>query len=407
MQHVTAGVRQGILLIAVAWLAPIGSTLFAPVLPHMIKHFSYVPHAEVLVPIALVTPALFVALLAPFAGILADRLGRRRVLLGALTIYAVAGIAPFWLDNLYLIILSRCIVGIAEAGVMTASTALICDYFHGERRSHWLSIQFGSASLVATACFVLAGILGGYDWRMPFVVYGATAVFIPLVLMCIFEPNATSPSKEPTRPSTAAAGLLGRRFLGCLALTFLCGLLFYVIPVHISLVLNERGFGDARVLGIASAVGSLGVVTGAAVFRVQSRRSVGALLTVAMLAQAVGYAILYTQHTLYAGVAGMFINNLGCGMSLPLVLSFTMSRSVDDHRGRASGMWTSVFFIGQFFCPVSVAAISSASGGIVGAMAVFAGITAVAGVGFLAGLGSGRFFREPAVVNGERVVSVH
>lgn len=344
MQHLTAGARQGLLLVAVACLAPIGSTLFAPVLPHMIDHFSTVPRAGLLAPVALVTPALFVALLAPVAGIITDRAGRRRVLAIVLAIYATAGLAPFWIDNLYGIIFTRAIVGIAEAGIMTASTALICDYFTGERRAHWLSVQFGSTSVVAAACFGLAGFLGGYNWRAPFLLYGATALFIPLVLSVIFEPHRGDARIPEAEESPKRFWNL--RFIVCLGLTLVCGMLFYVTPVHISLVLSERGFTDAAMLGLASAIGSLGVVARATLFRLLSRRSIGALLAGAMAAQAVGYAVLYTQPSLAGGIAGMFVNNLGCGISLPLVLAFTLCNIPEDYRGRASGTWTSMFFIG-------------------------------------------------------------
>lgn len=404
MQHLTAGARHGLLLVAVAWLAPIGSTLFAPVLPHMIDHFSAVPHAGLLAPVALVTPALFVALLAPVAGLMADRIGRLRVLVVALSIYAVAGLAPFWLDNLYAIILTRAIVGVAEAGVMTASTALICDYFTGERRAHWLSVQFGSASLVATICFGLAGFLGGYDWRAPFLVYGATALFIPLVLVLLFEPARVV--VEARREEESPGGLFTARFIGCLALTLVCGALFYVTPVHISLVLSERGFSDPAMLGLASAIGSLGVVVGATLFRLQSRRPIGVLLAIAMVAQAAGYAVLYTQPSLAGGIAGMFVNNIGCGISLPLVLAFTMNRLPEGYRGRASGVWTSMFFIGQFVCPLCVGAASNLAGGMVAAMGVFCGFTVVAVLLLLAGLGFGRGLREPATT-GTPVVTMH
>lgn len=404
MQQLTAGARQGLLLIAVAWLAPIGSTLFAPVLPHMIAHFSAVPNAGLLAPIALVTPALFVALLAPVAGVMTDRIGRRRVLAVALLLYAIAGVAPYWIDNLYAIIFTRAIVGVAEAGVMTASTALICDYFTGERRAHWLSVQFGSTSVVAAICFGLAGLLGGYDWRAPFLIYGATALFIPLVLSVIFEPtrgDAGTPRREESLKT-----LWSPRFIICLGLTLVCGMLFYVTPVHISLVLSERGFTDPAMLGLASAIGSLGVVAGATLFRLLSRRSIGALLSCAMMAQAVGYAVLYTQPSLAGGIAGMFVNNVGCGITLPLVLAFTLSNIPEDYRGRATGIWTSMFFIGQFVSPLGVGAASSLTGGMVAAMAVFCAFTVLAALLLLLGLGFGRTLREPATT-GTPVVATH
>jgi hypothetical protein len=44
-----------------------------------------------------------IGLLAPFAGRLVDRLGRLRILTGALVVYAVFGTAPLWLPSLPLI----------------------------------------------------------------------------------------------------------------------------------------------------------------------------------------------------------------------------------------------------------------------------------------------------------------
>jgi MFS family permease len=406
MHNLTVRTRHGVLLVATAWLAPIGSTLFAPVLPHMIGHFSTTPNAALLAPLALVTPALFVALFAPIAGLLSDRFGRRRVLLWALALYATAGVAPFWIDNLYAIILTRAVVGVAEAGVMTASTALICDYFSGARRAHWLSVQFGSAALVATVCFVVAGILGDYSWRAPFLVYGATALFIPLILMIIFEPARSGSLDKTVTQVAKLRDLFSVRFVGSLAATLLCGALFYVTPVHISLVLNERGFSDPSMLGLASAVGSIGVMAGAAFFRFQARRSVGALLAFSMMAQAIGFVLLYTQATLVGGVVGMFVNNLGCGVSLPLVLAFTMSKLPDNYRGRVSGLWTSMFFIGQFICPLIVAALAALGGGMVAAMAIFAGLTALLGVLIFVGLASDGPLREP-ITTGVPIVPMH
>lgn len=96
------------------------------------------------------------------------------------------------------------------------------------------------------------------------------------------------------------------------------------------------------------------------------------------------------------GTIGMFINNIGCGISLPLVLAFTMSNLPSDYRGRASGIWTSMFFIGQFVCPIGVNAVAAASGGMVAAMAAFAGFTLLAALVFMTGLIFGHSFKEPA-----------
>ena len=106
------------LLMAGACLPILGAVLIAPVLPQMQDHFADVPGADVLVPMALTVPALSLALLAPFAGVLVDRLGRKRLLVVSTVLYAILGTAPLWLDSLGAIVASRALVGVAEAAIM-------------------------------------------------------------------------------------------------------------------------------------------------------------------------------------------------------------------------------------------------------------------------------------------------
>src|SRR3954468_23509851 len=86
-----AGPAQLALLLAGSCLAVLGAVLIAPVLPKMQDHFAGVAGAGVLVPSVLTVPALLVALTAPFAGLVIDAIDRKRLLIVALLVYAVAG----------------------------------------------------------------------------------------------------------------------------------------------------------------------------------------------------------------------------------------------------------------------------------------------------------------------------
>lgn len=145
------------LLMAGSCLPILGAVLIAPVLPKMQDHCAAVPGAKALVPLALTVPALALAVLAPFAGVIVDRLGRKRLLVVATLLYAVFGTAPLWLDPLGAIIASRALVGVAEAAIMTCCTTLIGDYYSGQRRVKYLALQTMCASASATAFFVLGG----------------------------------------------------------------------------------------------------------------------------------------------------------------------------------------------------------------------------------------------------------
>lgn len=65
----------------------------------MQEHFEGVAGSEALVPLVLTVPALSLALLAPFAGVVVDRLGRKRLLIVATVLYALFGTVPLWVDS--------------------------------------------------------------------------------------------------------------------------------------------------------------------------------------------------------------------------------------------------------------------------------------------------------------------
>ena len=85
------------LLLAATCLSVLGAVLIAPVLPQMTDAFAGVPGVDVLVPIVLTVPALVIGLTAPFAGLVADAVDRKRLLLVALPAYAIVGTAPLYL----------------------------------------------------------------------------------------------------------------------------------------------------------------------------------------------------------------------------------------------------------------------------------------------------------------------
>src|SRR5450755_3368985 len=116
------GFLQGIMLLLPMTMSVMGISVLTPVVPLLLAQFKDKPYHEYLVIGGILTmPAIWVLLFSPVAGWLADRMGRRLLLVIAMVVYAFVGFAPALLDNVYLIIASRVAVGICEAIVMTVS----------------------------------------------------------------------------------------------------------------------------------------------------------------------------------------------------------------------------------------------------------------------------------------------
>lgn len=352
-----AGLPQSFILLLGSCLPVLGAVLLAPVLPRMQAHFTEAPGAVALVPIVLTLPALMIALLAPFAGVVTDKFGRRPLLLACMVVYTLCGVLPIWLDSLYAIIATRAGLGVAEAGIMTVCTTLIGDYYSGIRRQRLLALQTVFASTSAVIFIALGGVLGQEGWRTPFVLYGVGFIFIPLILVFIWEPRHAGTAQ-------AGAPLCGGRFpwrqiSPLYGLAVMAGASLMIVPVQAGYLLNSIGVNAPSQIGMTMGANQLGVVVGAMSFRLLGRIPFQHLLLAALAVAGAGLLTMGAAQSHSHVLVGVAVNGLGVGLMIPVLLTWIMSLVDFDMRGRAAGGFTAAFFGGEFLSPLMVLAITA------------------------------------------------
>ncbi|WP_330301889.1 MULTISPECIES: MFS transporter [unclassified Streptomyces] len=371
------------LLMTGSCLPILGAVLIAPVLPKMQDHFASVPGAKALVPLALTVPALALALLAPFAGVIVDRLGRKRLLIVATLLYAVFGTAPLWLDSLGAIIASRALVGVTEAAIMTCCTTLIADYYSGHRRVKYLALQTMCASASATVFFVLGGAAGSAGWRVPFWVYAVSLVLAPLMATALTNPAPRAVAEQNPTEAPGQHPFPWRPLAGICALTFFGAMVFYTVPVEMSYLLDDLGVKNSGVIGLATAIASAATVGGAITFA-RLKRSPDPMLPAVLAICAVGFGMMFLAGNAPLLVIGAVVNCVGTGLLLPALLTSAMSRLAFEDRGRGTGLWMAAFFGGEFVCPLVLLAGESAVGTLAGAVGVLGLVAALVAAGLWA-----------------------
>jgi MFS family permease len=168
------------------------------------------------------------ALLSPFAGFLADRIGRSRVIVGSLLVWSVTTLVTAHARTYGELLATRALMGLSEACYIPAALALISDYHGRETRS--LATGIHMAGIMVGAGL---GGLGGWlaerhTWNYPFSIFGWIGVFYSIVLLFwLRDPAvpATEPGEVPNERSgapprfwTAVRNLLSEpAFLVCLA----------------------------------------------------------------------------------------------------------------------------------------------------------------------------------------------
>jgi MFS family permease len=387
-----ASATQGWTLASANWLAAIATAVLSPVLPKIAQYFHGDPHVAVLVSLLATMPALFVALGAWPAGFLADRFGTRRVLLFGVGIYGFIGCSPIILHSLAGIVATRAGVGMTEAIIMTCSTALVADYFHGSDRERWLAVQTGGGGIVAVIMIALGGVLGESSWRLPFAMYGIAFVLFPLCVFKTWEP--AKHKGEYTQHPKAEASLASLSkpadadkdkpynwtpLILISLVTLFASTAFYLLIIQLSFVLTERGVTASGTIGLGCAVAVLFGTVGAVVFKLL-RLSVAGKLTISFTLFAVGFFIVAISRGFLATEIGASINQIGAGMVLPTLITWALSELTIEVRARGTGIWQTAMFLGQFLSPLIVLALKNLSGSLSNAVLIYAVACSIAAV---------------------------
>lgn len=349
-----AGTAQALLLLFGSCLPVLGAVLIAPVLPRMQAHFAETPGAAVLVPVALTLPALVIAFLAPLAGLLADRVGRRPLLLASMLLYSLCGVLPLWLDSLGPIVASRAGIGLAEAGIMTCCTTLMGDYFDGQRRERLFALQMVATSLSAALFMGLGGALGESGWRTPFALYAAGLLCLPLMAALLWEPQVRH--AEPLRADTVRFPWVALAPL--YLLTLLAGVSLFIVPVQAGYLLQLLHVDAPQQVGMTMGANQLGVLAGALAFRLLAALPARRLLALGFATAGLGGALMALADSHALVVLAVLVNGLGVGLLLPTLITQVMLQVGFHQRGRATGGFTASIFAGEFLSPLLVLAIT-------------------------------------------------
>ncbi|WP_062396129.1 MFS transporter [Methanogenium cariaci] len=137
------------LLILASMMTMMGASAVAPPsLPGISAAFSEYPESMVTMIVTL--PSLAIVLSGWCIGLICDRVGKTRLLIISLALFALFGSSGAYLSSLEMILLGRAFLGVAIAGIMTTTTALISTYYTGRERARVIGYQ--SAGMGMGAC---------------------------------------------------------------------------------------------------------------------------------------------------------------------------------------------------------------------------------------------------------------
>lgn len=320
-------------------------------IPEIQRHFDALPHAELLSKLTLTIPAFTIALLAPLAGKIIDRAGRKLLLLFSLFLYAVAGVSGFFLENIYAILVGRAMLGVAVAGIMTVNTTLIGDYFQGVERSRFMGWQGAFMAFGGVVFVAVGGFLADYSWRMPFLVYAFSLIILVLATIFIYEPEIIAgKSKIPLAEKQQRKF---KKYLLVYSTAFVGMLFFYVIPTQIPFLLNQHTNLSNATIGYSISCAILaGAMAAMGYGKVRLRYNFSQIYALTFALMGAGYFVVSLSVSYPVMMAGLIIAGFGTGLLMPNTNLWLISLAPLEQRGRMVGWLNFAVYSGQFLSPV-------------------------------------------------------
>jgi DHA1 family multidrug resistance protein-like MFS transporter len=346
----------------VSGLVILGFSIIAPVLPQYALSFS--------ISVGLIGWAVSSFALARMAvdipaGLLADRIGKKRIMAAGLIFITLSSILSGMAGNYLLFILGRVIQGIGSALYITAATTWVAQISAGEYRGRFMSLYSG----IIFAATSFGPVIGGYSavhfgLNAPFFVYGGFSVLgllatVPLKETADYEQKARSTVRIKDVPGVFMNGAFLLVNFSVLALFFLrSGVRSTLIPLFASLNLGMSEDQIGILLTVAAVVTSvLTFPSGWLSDRVGRKWPIMSCLFLSALA-----VVLIPSQTSMGGLIPiMALYGFATGLQ-GSIAAWPADVAPADKLGTAMGVYRVIGDIGMFLGPITVSYIADYTG---------------------------------------------
>lgn len=349
------------LLFSISLVVVMGVSSLTPVFPAVVEALGISPEQVGLLITLYALPGIA---LTPVYGVLADRYGRKQVLVPALILFALAGSACSLARDFELLLALRFLQGVGGASLGSLTATLVGDLYQGARRTEAMGYKASVLSLSSAVLPTIGGGLALFGWYVPFALPIVGLVVAAGVLFLLKLPPPKSQASFTVYLGDAWAGMKTPRVVGLYLATLLSFVVLYgaymtFIPLHLS----GRFGSSAPAIGLVMTLGSLTTAATASRLGFLSRFvSPDRLLPVAFLLFAFSFVAIPLAPGYWWVALAVGIFGVGQAWNYAVVLALLAGEAPEEHRAVFMGVNGMVIRIGQALGPLVMAVVFAAAG---------------------------------------------
>ncbi len=345
--------RKLYVIFSITLIAVMGVASITPALPTISETLNLSKTQIGFLISAFTFPGIF---LTPIAGILADRVGRKTVLIPSLFIFALAGFAIFFVHNFQYILLFRVIQGIGAAALGALSTTLIGDLFKGKQLPTAMGYNASVLSLSTAFYPLIGGVLAGIAWYYPFAM---PLLAIPVGLFVIFgikEPEIEKPPNLSNYLKAISSSIFKKEVIAIFILGTLTFIILYgAFLTYMPFLLNQKFDLAAPQIGIFMTISSVTTaIVATQIGKLTWKFGSLFLLKIAFFLYLIVNLLIPNIANMYIFIIPILIFGSAQALNIPSLQTTLAKLAPDNQRGAFMSLNGMVIRLGQTLGPMII-----------------------------------------------------
>ncbi|NIN72477.1 MAG: MFS transporter [Gemmatimonadetes bacterium] len=351
-------------IFGVTLMAVLGVSSITPAFPQIAVELQLSPGAVGLLVAIFTLPG---ATLTPVLGVLGDRIGRKRVLIPSLFLFAVAGTACGFAREFETLLWLRLLQGMGAAALGALNITIVGDLYSGWKRATVMGYN-ASVLSVGTALYpAIGGALALIGWFYPFFL---PILAVPVALLVLWRLKNPEPSRDEKLSTYLRNTLISVRNPRALGL-FLASLVIFVVLygaylTYLPFLLRLSFDASPLLIGLMFSATSLATaVTSWRLGRLARRFSERNLVRLGFAFYAVAMIAIPLAPSVGLLLLPALLFGATNGISIPSILSMLTGLAPAEYRAAFMSVNAMTLRLGQTLGPV-VAGLMLQVGGLAG-----------------------------------------
>lgn len=339
------------IIFGVTLMAVLGVSSITPAFPVMSKALHINPRQIGLLITVFTLPGIF---LTPFLGMLADRYGRKKILIPSLILFAVAGASCAFLQTFNGLLIARFFQGVGATSLGALNVTLIGDLFRGRQRAAAMGYNASVLSVGTASYPTIGGSLALFGWHYPFLL---PLFALPIAFVVLFFLETRTIEKTSTLKNYLLMALKAMSQRQVISL-YLASLMTFIILygaylTYFPLLLNLKFQANSFVIGIImSSMSATTALTSWQLGRLTRMFSEKSLIKVSYILYTLSLLIIPKVTHEYLFLLATILFGMAQGINIPSIQTLLAGLAPEEYRAIFMSVNGMVLRLGQTIGPL-------------------------------------------------------